>query len=491
MYLPLKFATDIIRPWEKLNTELINQNSIDKDISDFTSMVQDLAVKISHFSELVNQKHIRTNKNCDEFTIIVDIADASKHGDSEKEKRNNKLSVSSLFEGNDEGTFRFVRNKVVVDHSKFGKRDFLETSKKAVRFLLVKLNLPLNWNPAILEAPNVFTDKVFLNIYYTHQIAWTGLGLEFVKRNSDGDLVHYDPKSWLFELRSPLTIDSKSYPDFLRQLIKRSINSSIDFRTNIPLALTDSSVKFAADFFFVDLVHSKESKTIVQILDGECTLDNIYHFQEVLSKTQCNRIILVSKTGFSNEIKQVVSNKASNIFLLTVNTQDAENIPLDFLKINYKHSNPKLIAITKSAIRVLQENEHLFSDLKGKTLGEFGNNFSTDKINLISFSTFCLSHVKQTNGKLNGKTKIDYKPRDKTHLYYKIDETFVKIGLAVEFEWEVEEKNLLMPILSFDKNSQGISVWNLETHYETPNGFQELKIPVTKYGDTSAIGMLI
>lgn len=491
MYLPLKFATDIIRPWEKLNAELINQNSIDKDISDFTSTVQDLAVKISHFPELVDQKHIRTNKNCDEFTIMVDVADASKHGDSEKEKRKNKISVSSIFEGNDEGTFRFVRNKVVVEHSKFGKRDFLEISKKAVQFLFVKLNLPLNWNPIILEAPNVFSDKVFLNVYYTHQIAWTGLGLEFVKRNHEGDLVNYDPKSWQFELRSPLAINSKNYHDFIRQLIKRSINSNIDFRKNVALAIAGSTDKFDADFFFIDLIQNKESKTIVQILDRECTLGNIYHFQEMRSKTECDRIILISKNDFSNEIKQVVSNKVSSIFLLTINTQEAENIPLDFFKINYKHSNPKLTAINNSAIGVLKEDEHLFSRFKGKTLGEFGNNFSTDKINLISFSAFCLSHVKQRNGKLSGKTKIDYKPRDKTHLYYKIDETFVKVGLEVEFEWEIDEKDLFMPILNFDKNSNGISVWNLETHYETPNGFQELKIPVTKYGDTSAVGMLI
>ena len=481
----------LIKPWEKLNVELINQNSIDKDISDITSLAQDLAIKISHFPELLNQKHLRTNKNSDEFTAIVDVADTSKHGDLGKENRKNKLTVSSLFEGNDKNTFRFIRNKIIIEHSKFGKQDFLEVAKKAVQFLIIQLNLPIKWSPNILEAPNIFTEKVFLNIFYTHQIAWTGLGLEFVRRNSNGDLVHYDPKSWNFELRSPLAINSNNYHDFIQQLIKRSIENNIEVQKNILLNRNDSSSKFIADFFFIDIVQDKRCETIVKILEEECTLSDINEFQTILLKTGCDRLLLISKTAFSNKIKQEVSKNISNIFLISVNANDAENAPLDYFKINYIHTNPKITAIHNSILGILKEDEHLFVDLKGKSLADLGNNFSIDKTNLISFNTLCLRHIKRKKGNLKGTTTINYKPRDETHLYYKIGENFVKVGLEVEFEWEIEEKSLLMQILSFDKNSQGVSIWNLETHIETHTGFQQLKIPVIKYGDTSAVGMLM
>jgi hypothetical protein len=62
MHLPLKFATDIIKPWKMLNKELIKQNSIDSNISDLISIAGDLAVKLSYFPETANRKDIKTNK---------------------------------------------------------------------------------------------------------------------------------------------------------------------------------------------------------------------------------------------------------------------------------------------------------------------------------------------------------------------------------------------------------------------------------------------
>jgi hypothetical protein len=493
MHLPLKFATDIIRPWEKLNTELINQNSIDRNISDFISIVANLAVKISHFPEIANQKHIRTNKSSHDFNIIVDIADASKHSDSNKEERNNKLSISSMFEGNDEGTFRFIRNKIVVEHNKYGKSDFLEISKKAAQFLFLKLNLPLIWNPQILEAPKVFTEKVFLNIYFTHQIAWTGLSIEFVKKNTAGELIPYDPPTWLFEMHSPLAINAPTYFDYIVQLIQKSVNNGIEIKVKAPFLLSDSfsTETFIADISYNDSDKQSENITVIQILENkDCSLSEIYEFQKVLSGIGADRIILVSEKEFTREIKEIVSNSISNIYLITINKLDAENIPLGFFKIKYKHNNIRMTAINKTVLGVLKEDEHLFAHLQGKPINELGDNFSLDKVNLISFKSLCLSHVKNKDNKINGQTSIKYKPRDKTNIFLKINDTFVKIGIEVDFEWASENNELHMPILVFNKSELGVSLWNLETYFNSPNGVVELKISVTKYGDTSAIGML-
>ena len=492
MHLPLKFVTDIIRPWEKLNLELINQNSIDKDISDIITIAGDLAVKISHFPETANKKSVRTIKSSEDFNIIVDIADSWKHNDSPDENRNSKLSISSLFEGNDEGTFRFIRNKIVVKHNKYGINDFLEVSKKAAQFLFFQLNLSLHWNPSILEAPYLFSKTVFLNIFYTHQIAWNGLSIEFVKKNNKGQLVHYDPPKWQFELRSPLVINTKDYHSYIIQLIKNSISNenTVDINVSLKLSDTNSDNFFIADMIFNDF-DSENEKTIVKILDKkELTLTNLNDFQNVLSIIKATRLFLVSQIEFPKEIKEAVSNSITNIYLITLEKLEAENVPIGFFKNTYKHSNLIVTSVTKSVMGVLAADQHLFSTLKGKPAGELGEVFSFDKINLMSFQTLCLSQVKRKKDKLNGTTTINCKPRDKRNIFIKIHDEFIKIGLEVVFEWEQEIKELHMPILSFEKHKQGISIWNLETFNNSSKGIIHLKIPVTKYGDTSAIGMI-
>ena len=492
-YLSLKFATDIIRPWEKLNTELINQNMIDRNISDFISIAGDLAVKISHFPEIANQKHIRSNKSSIDFNIIVDIADASKHKDLENEARKNELSISSMFEGNDEETFRFIRNKIVVSHNKYGKYDFLEISKRAAHFLFLKLNMTLMWNPQILEAPKVFTEKVHLNIYFTYQIAWTGLCIEFVKKNADGELIPYDPPTWLFEMRSPLAINAQTYYDYVVQLIQKSVNNGIEIKVKTPFLLSDSmsNETFIADISYSDFDKQSENVTVIKILDKkDCTLSEIYEFEKVLSEIGANQIILVSKKDFTREIKELVSNSMSNIYLVTINKFDAENIPLGYFKIKYIHNHIKMTAINKAVLGVLKEDEHLFAQLKGKSINDLGDNFSLDKVNLISFTTLCLQLIKNKDNKIKGQTYINLKPRDRKNIFLKINETFVKIGIEVDFEWAIEINELHTPILVFNKSEFGISIWNLETYFNSPSGGVVLKIPVTKYGDTSAIGMI-
>ena len=51
----------------------------------------------------------------------------------------------------------------------------------------------------------------------------------------------------------------------------------------------------------------------------------------------------------------------------------------------------------------------------------------------------------------------------KSTIYFKVNGAFVKIGIEIDFEWETENLNLRMPILSFDKTHLGVSIWNLKS----------------------------
>lgn len=493
MHLGLKFATDIIRPWERLNQELVNQNSIDSDVSDFISEAVSLAIKLSHFAEAAGRKDIRTNKKLIAFNVIVDIADAAKHNDVVNTDRSNRLYISSLFEGTEEGMFRFIRNSIKVQHSKYGLFDFLQLAKEASSHIFTSLNLVIFWNPSILEAPFIFTDKVFLGIYFTHQITWSGLNIEFFKRDTLNELVHYDPPSWIFELRSPLAINTENYHDYIIELLKRSINnnSTVIFNPELKSSGFISYETFAIDALIKETTLSSEVRNSVQIVNSSLlNLNDIKQLQTAAKKNGIQNLILISREEFTKEIKEAVCTTLDNVYLISIDKLDGENIPLDFFKIKYQHTNIKLKAIQKFAMGVLKEDEALFEPMKGKPLSELGKNFSLDKINLISLIDFCLQHVKPKLGQTNGKTILNYKPRDKNTIYYKVNDAYVKIGIEMEFEWETEYLNVRMPILSFDKTHLGVSVWNLKSFIMIEGLLQELIVQVTKYGETSAVGMI-
>ena len=379
MNLTLKFITDIIRPWERLNQELINQNSIDRNISELLTIAEDLSIKLSHFPESAGQKSVRSNKNSIDFNTIVDIADATKHDKLGDVNRNNELSLSSMFEGQENKTFRFIRNKIIIRHNKYGQSDFLETFKKATNFIFTKLNLNLFWNPNILEAPNTFSDKVFLCIHYQHQIAWSGLQIEFFKRTDNGELILYDPPEYLFELRSYQGITAQNYFDYICQLFENSIDRDSTISAKVALPLLNSLETYNVDFVIKTVNQTDKDFTIVKILDDDCSIAQLHDYQSVLARTNSKKIILVSKNEFSKEIKEFVSISCRDIFLVTVSMQDAENIPLGFFKIKLKHANFKMTTIKSAVLGFLKQDEHLFANIAGKPISEIGDNFLLKK----------------------------------------------------------------------------------------------------------------
>jgi len=492
MHLGLKIATDILRPWERLNSELVKQNSIDSNISEFITVAGDLAVKLSHFPEVAGRKSLRTDRQSKDFNIIVDVADSIKHAVLKK-GRANTLYVSSLFEGDNEGGFRFIRNQIAIDHEKYGKSDFLEISRNVVQFLLRKLNINILWNPTISEGPEFFRNEVSLDVFFSHQIAWTGLRIEFFKRDQKGDLVHFDPPSWLFSLQSPLSISASSYFDYIGQLLRKSIPpaSNLSTKVSLPILEQPSHGPFVADFLTTNTIHSNKTNTIFQVLaDRSLDKKDIQEWHDIANKTKVDRIILITKSLPPKEVCEYVSISFNNVYLISIDKYDAYSIPLGFFNINYIHNNRRITALHKATFGVKKEDEALFDDLKGKPLSSLGKVFSRDKINSMSFSDLCLSFIKHKNDITTGRKVLKYSPKGKIEIYIKINDSFTAIGIEADFEWAMEIKDLRMPILHYNKSELGISIWNLQTHFQNSNGIVELKIQVTKYGDTSAIGML-
>lgn len=487
-----RFISDIIRPWEELNVLLSKQYLIDPAVSDIIRVAGSLSIAIKHFLEVLGRKGISAGEEAQSYNIISDVADGYKHGALRDNSRNNDLITSSLFEGNEEGKFRFIRNKVTIKHNRYGDLDFLEVSKQAVLFFIKRLNLNIFWNPPILENPNPFHGEVFLYLHHEHQVALTGLQLqiEFLKRNQLGELVHYDPPSWKFSLISPTAKTDGTYLDYLTQLFKKSVSedSVVESKAFLPVLNSPSGTTRECDI----TIRRQNSLTIVKVLD-ENTQHQDIDFEDLkryLEEVGAQHLICVSREEFSEKIKAKAIQSSNTVQLVTIKSSTAESIPLGFFNIKIRHLHIKLTALHKVVFKISKEDEAAFGSLRAKTLKDIDNKFSLDKKSLMSFRLICLEMLNTEETQDKGRTLLKHDTRDEPLIYYKTDEVFVKVGFEVDLEWAKETVELPVSVLSYERNDSGADVWIIDICKESTGGKFGWKMPPAKFGNTAAFGIL-
>jgi hypothetical protein len=93
--------------------------------------------------------------------------------------------------------------------------------------------------PQVIEALEIWSDGVSLNIDYVNQIAWGGLKFEVLRRNPEGKLIHSDGfMNMPFSIRQEIPIKAVSYQDYIIQLLSKSLTYSVStpiFSTNCKL----------------------------------------------------------------------------------------------------------------------------------------------------------------------------------------------------------------------------------------------------------------
>jgi hypothetical protein len=189
----IRFITEIVKPWETLNNELSKAFSMNPEINDFTTRANSLAVSIKHIAEACQKiKPEVLIPECRPYEIISDLADSSKHGELRKPERECKLSVSSMFERNDDARVRFLRNLISINHNTYGKIDFMQCSMESALFVSQKLNIKPNWIPKIFNNSGVFSDEIRVHASPKQQIVWTGMQLQFVQLNANGEYENVD-----------------------------------------------------------------------------------------------------------------------------------------------------------------------------------------------------------------------------------------------------------------------------------------------------------
>lgn len=187
----IKFITEIIKPWEKLNLELGKPYLLNNDISDFTNQANLLAVSLKHILEATQGIEPKTLiSQSRSYEIISDLADSSKHGKLKKNSRECKLYLASMHERRNDVKVRFLRNLITIHHNTYGKIDFMECSRDCGLFISKKLNI--DWTPQILNNSGEFTNEIRLHASKNNQIAITAMQFQFVELNEKGEYVNVD-----------------------------------------------------------------------------------------------------------------------------------------------------------------------------------------------------------------------------------------------------------------------------------------------------------
>jgi len=189
----IRFVSEIVKPWETLNQELSRPFSMNPGINDFITRANALALAIKHLPEAAKKiKPKNLIKESLAYNIISDLADSKKHGELSKPERECKLTVSSMFERSPEVKVRFLRTRITIMHNTYGKIDFMQCSMDSALFVSQKMGIKTNWTPKVFNNSGEFSDEIKVHASKYNQVAWTGMSLEIVQINDQGEYENVD-----------------------------------------------------------------------------------------------------------------------------------------------------------------------------------------------------------------------------------------------------------------------------------------------------------
>lgn len=188
------FLTDVVKPWDELNSFLSKPFAFQPEVCDVTRLANSLAVALKHTAELSGAGRGETDRASIANCLMSDVADAWKHGGNRLKdpSRHNSMSVRSRFEFLDNKGFRFLRNRVVVDHATLGSQDFMLEARDVIQYWLSKFNASIRWSGDLLVGPQLFRPSAVLFYDASKQIGMDPVRLETVQRAPSGKIALAD-----------------------------------------------------------------------------------------------------------------------------------------------------------------------------------------------------------------------------------------------------------------------------------------------------------
>lgn len=195
-----RLLNDIIKPWDELNSLLIEPLALQPNLSDVTRLACSLAVSIRHQVDVAGLTDQIANSECIEHRIITDTADYWKHGPLRNSDRNNELVTEAQFEYEASKGFSFIRNALFVEHKTLGKHDFMVTALSAIRYWIMRRQISTNWVGMVNESPSLFFPAARLKFDRQYCISLDQIRLGIFSKQDDSTWVRVSPPVVCFEV---------------------------------------------------------------------------------------------------------------------------------------------------------------------------------------------------------------------------------------------------------------------------------------------------
>jgi hypothetical protein len=197
-----QFLNDAVKPWDELNVLLAKPFAYQPEISDITRLANTIAVAIKNQSEHWGATRLQIDNESLANRLMSDVADGWKHGGQKlrDDTRHNSMVVVSRFEVDEANQFRFIRNRVVIEHASLGNVDFMVHARDAIRYWLQKMEVAIQWGGQLLSGPLLFQENA--TVYYDprQQIGMDSARIEMVRRHANGEFQFSDVESIKFIL---------------------------------------------------------------------------------------------------------------------------------------------------------------------------------------------------------------------------------------------------------------------------------------------------
>jgi hypothetical protein len=197
---PNRFINDILKPWDELNSLLVQQYAFQPDLSDVTRLAGNIAVALRHQIDFSHLNNKQANSLSLAHKVISDAGDYWKHGSLRSTERNCPISVASAFEYVDPGKVRFIRNISTLSHRSLGEYDFLLTASEAAKFWMSQHGFSVGWQGIPSCATSRLESAARLIFDPRYCINMSSVEMRFFKKSGDGELVPFDPPQVQFEI---------------------------------------------------------------------------------------------------------------------------------------------------------------------------------------------------------------------------------------------------------------------------------------------------
>jgi len=291
--------------------------------------------------------------------------------------------------------------------------------------------------------------------------------------------------------------------ELLINLIQKHIepDAVVQHDIHLPVIGSASGRTRQCDIVITSGPSHRKTITIIEAQDRTSQVD-INTFNGWLAKLDeigAQHLICVSRLEFPESIKEKAFSQGNKVKLINLKGADPTEIPLSFLKSNFKYYNYQAIDVkvlnmkfTKDEAKSLGIFDSINTYFDSKAMDVNSTVFSFDKIHLKSIYIICRDSCKDLSVDGSGSEVLEYNKVNDPALYFYMDGKFTRIEIRLEFKWKNEVIEYPVTFLSYEQQDNGSLAWIFEGKYDTPGGLVSFKAPLIKKSNYYEIpGMIL